>query len=42
MDEKDNIMCKGIWYGEITKGITKDELLNEINNEKNEKKKEFY
>lgn len=39
MDEKDNIMCKGIWYGAIPNNISKEELWYKINNENDEKKK---
>ncbi|URZ02825.1 Imm47 family immunity protein [Clostridium felsineum] len=39
MNEKDDIMCKGIWYGSIPNNISKEELLNKINNENDEKKK---
>lgn len=39
MNEKDNIMCKGIWYGAIPNNISKEELWHKINNENDEKKK---
>ena len=39
MDEKDNIMCKGIWYGEISSNISKEKLWDKINNENDEKTK---
>lgn len=39
MNEKDNIMCTGIWYGSIPNNISKEELWYKINNENDEKKK---
>ena len=39
MNEKDNIMCRGIWYGDILNNISKDELWHKINNENDERKK---
>ncbi|WP_432665079.1 Imm47 family immunity protein [Wukongibacter baidiensis] len=39
MDELDNIMCKGIWYGETPNNISKEELWSKINNENDEKRK---
>ncbi|NFA44209.1 UNVERIFIED_ORG: hypothetical protein B2H98_05630 [Clostridium botulinum] len=39
MYEKDNIMCKGIWYGDISSNISREELWYKINNENDEKKK---
>jgi hypothetical protein len=38
-NEKDNIICKGIWYGEIPNNISREELWYKINNENDEKKK---
>lgn len=39
MNEKDNIMCKGIWYGDILNNISKEELWHKINDENEEEKK---
>ncbi|WPC42620.1 Imm47 family immunity protein [Clostridium sp. JS66] len=39
MNKKDDIMCKGIWYGETPNNISKEELWHDINNENDEKKK---
>lgn len=39
MNEEDNIMCKGIWYGDVPNNINKEELWYKINNENDERKK---
>ncbi|MBU3177789.1 hypothetical protein KPL47_15770 [Clostridium estertheticum] len=39
MDDKDNIMCRGIWYGDTPNDISKEELWYKVNNEKDERKK---
>lgn len=39
MNKKDGIMCKGIWYGQIAKDISREELWHNINNENDQKKK---
>ncbi|MCT4507850.1 MAG: Imm47 family immunity protein [Tepidibacter sp.] len=39
MDEKDDIMCKGIWYGKIPDNISNEELRHKINTGNDEKKK---